>query len=215
MSRERVLLAWQDDHDDHDAGNVVVFARTQLQARAKVARERGMALEEAAVVRRPEFDAHAPGPVPAEVLLANGWWLECGHCSHEIREGWCEDGCVDDDAPVRGVCVGTEAYCTETCRTVRETVCREDREGRARVRAAVDRHIPGSTVDFIWRDASGWAARLFLPGMLGRATWRESAPDSLEIIPTEANIRIVRELRSAPAERWESEGGSFAQAVTP
>jgi len=58
--------------------------------------------------RYPEFDSYAPGPVPVEVLLANGWWWPCSRCGkyvyksdphHIIHKGdvWCSQECWDND----------------------------------------------------------------------------------------------------------------------
>lgn len=40
--------------------------------------------------RAPEFDAHAPGPVPVRVLYEAGWTVTCYQCEHELDE----DGCL-------------------------------------------------------------------------------------------------------------------------
>lgn len=55
--------------------------------------------------RAPEFDAHAPGPVPKQVLIDAGWSFECAGCGTLIRScnsplvagDWvyCSRGCIE------------------------------------------------------------------------------------------------------------------------
>lgn len=64
------VVAWvvKLDDDHHE----VVFERSEARARVRGARKEGLQPHDAKARREPRFDTHAPGPVPAEALLAAG-----------------------------------------------------------------------------------------------------------------------------------------------
>lgn len=107
------LLAWRvgvrGDARGEEWGHEVVYERNEARARVRWARAAGHAPEDVTAEREPELDAHAPGPVPAEALLAAGWWLECAGC-YSVLIGEAEP------APV---CDGTRLWCSEACRAMR------------------------------------------------------------------------------------------------
>lgn len=64
-----------------DECGCVVFAKSGAEARRKGAGEIDLEWEDVICCRRaPLFDAFAPGPVPEEVLWANGWQFLCCRC---------------------------------------------------------------------------------------------------------------------------------------
>lgn len=66
--------------------------------------------------RAPHFDQYAPGPVPKEALLANGWWLGCDECGVSVGAGG-EDSAGQ---PFRPVINGRHFYCSLACSEARE-----------------------------------------------------------------------------------------------
>lgn len=85
------LVCWVEIHHHRDdaikIGTAVVFAATESDAMAAAAKYHGWNPETEPVhgVRRaPEFDAHAPGPVPAEALLDAGWHIRCADCGRTL-----------------------------------------------------------------------------------------------------------------------------------
>lgn len=86
--------------------------------------------------RAPEFDRHAPGPIPLKALLAANWQVGCAHCDHHVAPGdgcdQCADDCADDECETVGclkcggppdyyyeshvVVDGEDVYCGPWCR---------------------------------------------------------------------------------------------------
>jgi hypothetical protein len=164
-----------DRTSDHRA--VVVFAPTEEEALALGGDELAPA-GDVEVLRRPTFDRWAPGPVPAEALLADGWWLECGWCEHRIDggEGRCvfeDDDADDDDArPCASACLtrGEDAFCDAACLAA----FRADRARRRReldlARALALLTFPGCSNLDVWGTPPVVTFRF--PGSEGNATWR-------------------------------------------
>lgn len=77
----------KDLHGGH--GGRVVFADTPGRARTIAHGEFGGWVEwlDIGVRRAPEYDKYADaGKVPKEVLLADGWYWECGDCYNPTYE---------------------------------------------------------------------------------------------------------------------------------
>jgi hypothetical protein len=68
----------------------VIFATNSAAARRKGANEMDIEFESVGHCRRaPEFDSFADrGFVPAEELIAAGWWFECLGCSRVVSRDW-------------------------------------------------------------------------------------------------------------------------------
>ena len=95
-----------------DGYSEIIHAKTRGKARCVAANRLGVDFIEAEVERTPQFDGY--DPVPEEVLLVNGWWLECDHCYHRVID----EGCYtcQEDGEVSHVTDGTSAYCSANCR---------------------------------------------------------------------------------------------------
>lgn len=206
------LVAWAVDLDDD--WSEVVFERSESRARARGARKEGLEPRGVKARREPRLDGHAPGPVPAEALLAIGWRLECGHCFHEVdNEGCfrCADAAEEEaghevgwEAPVTR---GQEVWCSEACRMAEERERAESRRRKAAARAAVTSVLPGSMVVSASLQVGGDVlVEVTLPGCRGRTfyRWPEGA---VSCAPRDVEAVRAHLLRPALAS-WESEGGT-------
>ena len=93
---------------DGDDGATVIFATNSATARRQGANELDRDWTEVDSCRRaPQFDAYAPGPVPAAVLIDHGWRYECNRsgCS-----SW-----VYSDEEGRCFSAAGDPYCCEAC----------------------------------------------------------------------------------------------------
>lgn len=104
---------------DGDEGWAIIFATNNATARREGANQINCEWQDIDSCRRmPEVDQYAPGPVPASVLIENGWWFECRHCSRKVdadlfnnvvEEGMRADDFAIIDTPDGGV------FCCQAC----------------------------------------------------------------------------------------------------
>jgi hypothetical protein len=161
------LLCWLSSPENNVTEEsqycALVFARTELRARILGAAQVELRGEGADFVARraPEFDAHAPGPVPHSAMLAEGWLFECAFCGHMVDKDGCEE-CIEAaaDAPeadAHHTVVGEEpavegqdVYCSNQC----AELARNEREARTAMYAAAEaemvRRWPGATRTSRW-----------------------------------------------------------------
>lgn len=103
-----VLLAWEVYPESGEQG-CFVFAKDRPGAVAAGAAELGLPAEAVeSVLRMPEFDAYAPGPIPLAALLEQGCEYECPVCGRRIAQG-ARDGNGRVLAPVEA---GDQVYCS-------------------------------------------------------------------------------------------------------
>lgn len=198
MSTEKLKAYVVQEEDELTGG--VVFARFHAEARRNGAGMYGDGdWESVMCYRAREFDAYAPGPVPALVMIQHGWWLECGHCNKRISE--------DDiqDRQLRPVELGETAYCSPWCRL-------DDVEKRGQHRAheklgavMAAQHLPpfctvtnGAIFSDMGRRVLG--AHFTYPGdtsPAGSGTWRASDPSHVSI--PKRDIDLFQQLKSKEA----------------
>lgn len=116
MKTAKRLKAYQVS--DGDDGCCIQFATNGATARREGANELNTEWEGIDYCRRaPEFDAYAPGPVPLDVMIKNGWWFECQHCGRRVDEDLTQtaedDGLDPDNFQV--VMQGRSVFCSHTC----------------------------------------------------------------------------------------------------
>lgn len=82
------LLAWKAWIPDYpDEGQRVVFAVDDEMAAWALRREYELGADDVIETERlPEFDHHAPGPVPVSALLEAGWALTAEELGPEVVE---------------------------------------------------------------------------------------------------------------------------------
>ena len=96
-----------------DETGCVVFAASGVVARREGAQELGCDFEDIESCRlAPEFDNHAPGPVPIAALIEAGWWYHCGGCSKKVHE---DDECEDGSPAVPFYPDEGNVYCSRDC----------------------------------------------------------------------------------------------------
>ena len=116
---------------------VIEFAEHAATARRNGAAELNIAFEEVeSCIRAPWADQYAPGPVPLDAYLAQGWRFECDHCgamfSADGRDDE-DDEREDDFSPVEDG--QYRRYCSHTC-LMQDWA--EHRDRVARENAAID-----------------------------------------------------------------------------
>ena len=128
---------------------VIVFATNGATARRKGSAELDTAFEEVKSCRRaPQFDQYAPGPVPALVLIDNGWWFECQECGRRVTSELSEE--VEDQglnpADFQPIDHDGYVFCSSACQDKHKT----DKLKKAQARAELERifldKFPGATV---------------------------------------------------------------------
>jgi hypothetical protein len=132
---------------DGDDRSAIVFAKNGAEARRKAAGEMDCEFQEVESCRRlAGYDQFAPGPVPTQTLLEDGWWFECHHCYGRVSDG----GEREDGTPLDPVYVGQEVYCNEACRAAeakyREDTKRIEAELIAAATATVNSRYPGAEI---------------------------------------------------------------------
>jgi hypothetical protein len=113
------LKAYEVRNDYADEGGCVIeFATNCATARREGASAMDADWTDVTSCRRaPQFDAYAPGPVPPLILIENGWWFECLHCSVKVDsdgEAWDDEG--ELLPPLEPVAHGlTGVFCSPAC----------------------------------------------------------------------------------------------------
>ena len=105
--------------EEYESHAAIVFAKGGAEARRLGANELGIDWESVeSCTRCPEYDKYAEaGDVPKEVLIADGWWFECGHCGIRIDSDM-DDVPMDDGldhCEFQTVIRGNEIYCSHKC----------------------------------------------------------------------------------------------------
>lgn len=173
LAESKPLLCFHVDGEGCEAEDQeVLFARTSIEAKRRWANRHDWppnVLAGISAIRKPEWDKHAPGPVPALEMIGEGWYFECHGCNYMINSdeigerkspGWYgpDEYALDREygpdltlpiiAPVE--LPGQRVFCCPTCRD--ETLDEERRIERMKVRAvaiaeaAVLRKWPGVTI---------------------------------------------------------------------
>lgn len=105
-TRPKRLKAYEV-REDYEGHCVIAFGEGNAQARRAGGAELDLMFEEVDSCRRaPQYDHYAPGPVPALVLIEDGWWFHCSHCDARVSDDE-EEGQDPRDDGVGGVfCCG-------------------------------------------------------------------------------------------------------------
>lgn len=185
MSDMTKLVCWIETHEHHhDAeshGTAIVFATTEARALVKARKWHGWGKDEPVhgVRRAPEFDHCADaGEVSAEALLAAGWWMHCGNCGNRVEE----EGREDDETGewIDPVCVGTDAYCSQSCLDSLVADQQENKRKKEATRAAFERRTHGvvEVVD-CYSHMEGGTLDFKIPAGIttGRFKWSDQEPD--------------------------------------
>ncbi|VIO73840.1 hypothetical protein [Bradyrhizobium ivorense] len=135
--------------EDQENTGAIIFADHAIVARRRGADEyNGGELRGISCRRAPWADRFAGEPVPASVMIGNGWHFECGHCGARIDTDYLDE----EDLPLDGV-IGTQhsiVYCSAICEAEDnlERAIRADHQRRAieALSKFVRRRFPGVTV---------------------------------------------------------------------
>jgi hypothetical protein len=113
------MKAWKVNSGDDEWHTAIVFADTRGQARSAGAAEFGLDfMEVEQPTRESQYDQYAPGPVPIERLVADGWCYECSGCFRQVHSD-CEeenDYLDKDETPYNPVYDTQDVWCSPECR---------------------------------------------------------------------------------------------------
>ena len=127
--------------EECENNGAIVFANRDIEARKWGADEFNEGqLGGLTCVRAPWADHLAGDPVPAKLMIGNGWNFECCGCGERIDEDWLGD----NDLPLEGV-IGFQhgrVFCSEICQARQnlEDAIKRDHERRAI--EALKAHVP-------------------------------------------------------------------------
>lgn len=134
--------------DDFEGHCVIRFATNNATARREGAQELEIEWESVEhCIRKPEFDAYAPGPVPPTVLITHGWWQECRECGTRVEEGACDEN--GDELELEPVDHGKHIFCTPACRGIWFGKQRANQAARAALVELIHTKYPGCTIERI------------------------------------------------------------------
>lgn len=91
VAAQRPLKCYRVDSDGCDAEDIeVIFARSSIEAKRRWSNKHwdGDEIAGISAVRQPQWDHHAPGPVPALEMIDAGWWFECHGCGTQIANDY-------------------------------------------------------------------------------------------------------------------------------
>lgn len=128
---------------DGDDGASIVFASNNATARREGASELDVDWSEVDSCRRaPQFDAYAPGPVPAAVLIEHGWRYEC------TRSG-CSSWVYSDEED-RCFSTAGDPYCCEACMARDFAGQRGTAAAQVALQELVELRLPGVVVTDVY-----------------------------------------------------------------
>lgn len=114
------------DGEDSEGRGCILFAKSNIEARRKGANVLDCDGIGGLTCRRATWadEFAAVGSVPAAVMIANGWWLECCGCQQMINDGgtvsrWIQNEAGEDvetEVDVEPVGSQFSAFCTPECR---------------------------------------------------------------------------------------------------
>lgn len=191
--------------EDFEGHTVIVFATNNATARREGGGELNLSFDEVESCRRaPAFDDYAPGPVPAQAFIDNGWWLTCSGCELRVDDNGSDEPWVDDegfDHEREPVFAGTRVWCCAACRARDDAETRERQVGQAAVvelilakypeTIAVDHAYSGWDSDAHW-NTTHWAASFRLPGLEGNVHWKAKDPGHVSIRLSDQNVFLER-----------------------
>ncbi|WP_322072214.1 hypothetical protein [Paraburkholderia bannensis] len=148
---EKPLKAYKVDVESHDAFSCIVFATNSASARRAGASELDACWEDVELCRRaPAYDHYAPGPVPNDVLLEDGWWFECHGCTNTVRA----DGTRVEDGSLiecgKYIVRAQEVFCTQACLARHDASKRMNVAAQAALIELVETKFPGSKIDSVY-----------------------------------------------------------------
>jgi len=137
---------------DGDDGCCVIFATNSATARREGANELNTEWEGIDYCRRaPEFDSYAPGPIPPNVKIENGWWFECFHCGRHIDDSLvqtvADEGLDSNDFAV--VVHGSTVFCSHSCASVDYAYKLAKQAAYAAFVEVVESKFPGCTITYL------------------------------------------------------------------
>ena len=130
--------------------DMIVFAKTSIEAKRRWANEHGdgdQYITGISARRCKGWDQYAPGPVPALVMIEDGWYFECEGCSRMINEDAISHGLDEDDeggpAPPMQPYEPTpwRIWCSRECHDDDMAERRRIKRAEARAIAVVQRHV--------------------------------------------------------------------------
>lgn len=172
------------DSEGCDSEDVeIIFAKSDIEAKRRWANNHDWGgIAGISARREPQWDKHAPGPVPSLVLVGDGWWMECHGCERridadslgeEMEPDEPEDG-DDSPWPVMAPVEPTPGriWCTQACHDhdMSERALKKRYEARliAWMGRRVLRRFPSATL--IDHAKMGWAHAHVTRGNNGRLT---------------------------------------------
>ena len=160
-----------------------VFASDEDSARRLVANAVGCDPEEVDLTPRPDYDHFAPlGMVPAEQLLADGWWISCWYCGHWVEaEGcdYCHERAGPDSLVPPVVVSGEFVYCSESCHQAEQEERRQRKIYQGQVLEEARRlwPLPGGAAFSVACEGNDFNLEIDFPGRKGMcARWKVGAP---------------------------------------
>ncbi len=161
------LVAYSVQDGEHGC---IVFASNSATARRHGAGELGCDWEGVETCRRASWaDSYAQDRrVPPLVMIANGWWFECGHCGCKVSDESTHDD--DDETPHQPVVEGDMVFCSPACRNA-DSQEREEREARkAAAKKLAMEKFPECEVKWVG-DFEPTQVMFDFPGCKYKATW--------------------------------------------
>jgi len=147
---KKPLKAYQVDHwEGPGEGSVIVFAVSNAPARQKGANELDLDWDSVESCRRaPHFDAYAPGPVPVDVLIENGWHFTCARweCQQTIDRAHINDDGDEIDTAGTYVARAQRVFCTQECLARHDASKRAARAAKDALIELVEAKFPGAHV---------------------------------------------------------------------
>lgn len=141
---------------DGDPGqHMILFCKTSIEAKRHWANEHGDGEHIAGISakRCKGYDQYAPGPVPALVLVDDGWWFECHGCGCTINDDGIGQPIDDEDdnsplmAPVeeKHQSIWCHAGCRDRDLAERARIKRMQGRALKTMKAAILKRYPGVT----------------------------------------------------------------------
>jgi hypothetical protein len=146
--------------------------------------------------RKPEYDLYSSlGYVPSEVLIRDGWWLECWECGTRIDEDGSENPEYIDDEETPDereyldpVFENQMIFCCWGCQQSFHETRAQIKAQRIAARLFIEAQFPGALKLSIYATTNEATANFKFPGSVGRAEWDSKDPHHVTVLQVDAPV---------------------------
>jgi hypothetical protein len=141
------------------------------------------------VERCPNYDQYEKiGYVPSEVLINDGWWIDCSECETTVRGDYWD---YENDVDLNPVFIGNSVFCCQACYDKSVERIEAIRQSERRVTNFLMSKYPEISNLQVYACTDEAVARFKFPGSKYEAEWRTNQPDCISYCQVDKEAAIA------------------------